>query len=226
LVIVVVAWPAILQAQSVTSLFTGLPGDFKNMATLSSIAVVGAGGAAGAIVHPEDRDIASRARRSIHLEEFLDAGNLAGNGAVQVGTALTVYAVGRVARSRATARYGADLVRAQFVSGIITDGLKVAVRRRRPDGGRYSFPSGHTASAFATAAVTYRHFGPKAGIPAFVLASYIGSSRVTDFKHFPSDVLFGAAVGIAAGRAVSVHHRDVTVSPFINRRAFGVVARF
>lgn len=58
-----------------------------------------------------------------------------------------------------------------------------------------SFPSGHTASSFAAAASIF-HYSRKAGIPALVMASAVGISRVYLCVHWPSDVIAGAVVGI------------------------------
>jgi membrane-associated phospholipid phosphatase len=107
---------------------------------------------------------------------------------------------------------GSDLLRAQLVSGIITDGIKWATNRTRPDGGKYSFPSGHTSSSFATASVLQHHFGWKVGVPSYALATYVASSRVANSRHFVSDVVFGAGIGIASGRATTFHLRDSTVT--------------
>ena len=61
-----------------------------------------------------------------------------------------------------------------------------------------SFPSTHTAWAFAAAAAIFmRH--RIAGIAAFVAAALIAFSRMYLFLHFPTDVLFGIAMGIALG---------------------------
>jgi membrane-associated phospholipid phosphatase len=56
----------------------------------------------------------------------------------------------------------------------------------------------------ASAIVLQRHFGWKAGVPACAVAAYIGVSRLSQNKHYASDVVFGAAVGMVAGRAVTV----------------------
>ena len=57
----------------------------------------------------------------------------------------------------------------------------------------YAFPSGHAASAFAAASVLERHFGYRASWPALAAATYVGTSRLVDDRHFLSDVVFGAA---------------------------------
>lgn len=65
-----------------------------------------------------------------------------------------------------------------------------------PKPGEFSFPSGHTSSSFAAAAVFYRHLPKKIGIPALVLAGLIGFSRLYVGVHYPTDVLAGAVMGI------------------------------
>ena len=63
-----------------------------------------------------------------------------------------------------------------------------------------SFPSTHSAWAFGGAtAIFLQH--KKAGIAAYVAAVLIGFSRLYLFLHFPPDVLFGAAMGVALGFA-------------------------
>lgn len=62
----------------------------------------------------------------------------------------------------------------------------------------YSFPSGHTFSSF-TAATILLWTDKKIGIPAFILASFIGFSRLYLYVHFPSDVLVGIILGLAVG---------------------------
>ena len=60
----------------------------------------------------------------------------------------------------------------------------------------FSFPSGHTGSSFAAAAVIYRNMTAKIGIPVLILAILIGLSRLYLGVHYPSDVLFGVLSGI------------------------------
>ena len=65
-----------------------------------------------------------------------------------------------------------------------------------PTPSEFSFPSGHTASSFAAAAVFYRHLPKKIGIWAIVLAGLIGFSRLYVGVHYPTDVLAGVLTGI------------------------------
>lgn len=60
----------------------------------------------------------------------------------------------------------------------------------------FSFPSGHTSSAFAAAGAILLNKKWKVGIPALLLAAVIGFSRNYLLVHYPTDVLFGAVFGL------------------------------
>ena len=65
-----------------------------------------------------------------------------------------------------------------------------------PTPSEFSFPSGHTSSSFAAAAVFYRHLPKRLGIPSVVLAGLIGFSRLYVGVHYPTDVIAGVVMGI------------------------------
>ena len=65
-----------------------------------------------------------------------------------------------------------------------------------PTPSQYSFPSGHTSSSFAAAAVFYRHLPKKIGIPSIILAGLIGFSRLYIGVHYPTDVIAGVVMGV------------------------------
>ncbi len=187
-------------------LFAPLGSDFKHLASRETVLWLTAGGLSAIAVHPGDPSVTRSFVSSNVTEETLDPGQTIGNGVVQFGAALGVYIAGRLDHSPRAAQLGSDLFRAQVVSGTLTQGLKFAAGRTRPDGTSYSFPSGHAASAFATATVLQRYYGWKVGVPAFALAAYVGGSRLSENRHYLSDVLFGASIGILSARAVTVGH--------------------
>ena len=65
-----------------------------------------------------------------------------------------------------------------------------------PTPSEFSFPSGHTSSSFAAAAVFYRHLPKKIGLPSVILAGLIGFSRLYVGVHYPTDVIAGVLMGI------------------------------
>jgi undecaprenyl-diphosphatase len=75
-------------------------------------------------------------------------------------------------------------------------------RRGAPMPGSGSFPSGHTASAFAFATAVSADL-PMLTLPLFGLASAVGYSRVHNGVHYPGDVMGGAVLGLSIGTAVS-----------------------
>lgn len=101
--------------------------------------------------------------------------------------------------------WGRMLVSDAF-SGVImaglVNGLKYTVRRPRPDGtASNSFPSGHTATAFMTAAMLHKEYGwrsPWFSIGGYAVATFTGVSRVLNDRHFLTDVMAGAAIGVAS----------------------------
>lgn len=151
----------------------------------------------------EDPAASARALEHAPWDDLSDFGNLYGNGAVLGAGALSLYALGRFTRRTGLQDAGFDAVRSLAITYAGVGVLKLAVHRTRPDGGAYSFPSGHTAGAFAVAPVLARHFGWRAAVPAYVLAAMTGAGRLEDRHHYLSDVLFGAALGTAVGLAES-----------------------
>ena len=115
-------------------------------------------------------------------------------------------------------------------SGAVTIGttyaLKYAVNETRPNGGRYSFPSGHTSLAFTGAAFVHERYGWEWGLPAELAAAAVAWSRVDARQHHWYDVL--ASVGIAHASAFFlVDHKDsgVTLFPMVggHKPSFGIV---
>ena len=133
-----------------------------------------------------------------------------GDGWFQGGAAVATYVVGKMRHQPRVTHTGSDLIRAQILNGLVTQALKITVDRERPTGSSRAFPSGHTSATFASAAVLQRHYGWKIGAPAYAVASFVGWSRVWDGQHWLSDVVFGAAVGLASGYTVTLGHRGPT----------------
>ena len=125
-------------------------------------------------------------------------------GAAMVPLVGALFVAGRFAPEGRFRSASYDFAQAMIVSGAYTTILKYSVQRTRPDGSNnLSFPSGHTSSAFSLATVAKQHYGWKVGVPAYLLASGIGLSRIEKDKHYLSDVLAGATLGVIVGRTVA-----------------------
>lgn len=132
-------------------------------------------------------------------------GNVIGNFVFQIGAGFATYAGGKAAGNKKLAYAGRDIVRAQLLSQSMVQAVKYTVRRDRPDhSDNKSFPSGHSASMFATATVLQRYYGWKVGVPAYALGSYVGLARMAWNRHHASDVVMGAGFGIASARTVTM----------------------
>lgn len=91
----------------------------------------------------------------------------------------------------------------------ITYALKWTLDVERPDGGRHSFPSGHTSAAFCGASFIQKRYGWAAGIPAYAAASFVGYSRVHAGRHHIWDVVAGAAIGAACSQLLTRTDKQV-----------------
>jgi membrane-associated phospholipid phosphatase len=180
----------------------------------STWVILAVGGAAAAIAHPFDDEVNGHLAGSDAASKFFAPGKFVGAVYVQASVAVGLYVVGRYIvppaegepRTNKLSHLGFDMLRALIVSQALTQGIKYAVRRDRPTGECCSFPSGHSSATFATASVLERHLGYRGAWPTLLVATYVAMSRLHDNRHFLSDVLFGASVGVASGWTVVGRH--------------------
>lgn len=136
---------------------------------------------------------------------MFQSGNLIGQVAFQIGAGFVTAGAGKMTGNKKLAYAGRDIVRAQVLSQTVVQTLKFGVRRPRPDASNnHSFPSGHSASTFATATVLHRYYGWKVGAPAYALGTYVALARMAWNRHHATDVVMGAGFGIAAARTVTM----------------------
>lgn len=178
-----------------------------------TLPIVALGGLAAALTwDAENPDVMARALESSPLEPGMDAGNGYGDGWTIGGGAAATLLAGELAGSPRLRRLGTDLLTSYLASGAVSGIIKLGVNRRRPSGGGLSFPSGHTTAAFSAVPVLARDLGWRAALPALGLAAMTGLGRMEDRRHYLSDVLFGAAIGLAVGDVVA---RGRTTAPGI-----------
>jgi membrane-associated phospholipid phosphatase len=191
---------------SLAAVFGQVPKDLWHFLNWDTAKILAIGGGAAAVGHIWDDDLSGELETSVRLNDAFSPGHTYGAFTVQVLIGAGLYTGGRIAKHGHLAQTGGDIMRAQLLSQIYVQGIKYTAQRERPDGSNsQSFPSGHSASAFATASVLQRQYGWKVGVPAMVLAGYVATARVHDNKHYLSDVIFGASMGIAAEHTVSLH---------------------
>jgi len=127
-----------------------------------------------------------------------------------LATPSAILAYGYYKKDKHYKNAGWYMVGSLAANTIVTQGAKYIVNRKRP----YldypvitpyqadtdpSFPSGHTSTAFATAAALSITFNKwYVTVPAYLWATGVGYSRINLGEHYPSDVLVGAAVGIGS----------------------------
>ncbi len=132
---------------------------------------------------------------------------------IGLATPITMFVVGQATHNKELKIKSYKTGISLLVAGAISTTLKLTVQRARPfttypdviyqktEVGSYSFPSGHTNFAFATATSLTLAF-PKwyVIVPAYSYAAAVGYSRMYLGVHYPSDVLAGALIG--AGSAL------------------------
>jgi membrane-associated phospholipid phosphatase len=178
-------------------------GDFKNFFGADTAKVMGYVALAAIATAPWDRE---GINNGFNIPTALfESGNAIGQFAFQASAGLATYGIAKAIKNPKGAAVGRDIVRAQILSQVLVQTLKYSVRRERPDGSNNkSFPSGHSASAFATATVLQRHYGWKVGVPAYALGGYIALARMAWNRHHATDVVMGAGFGIASARTVTM----------------------
>ncbi len=213
-----------------SALFHNMGDDVKHMPRWNSLYWLAGGGALAAAVHPADHSINARLLNS-STNNLWVPGKIIGSTETILGASFATYIVGRSKHMNRLQHLGMDEIEAAILTEGIVEGAKQVVRRDRPlnpDGttqAGFSFPSGHSATTFAAATVLQQHLGYKAGIPTYLIASYVAASRLHDNRHFASDVVFGAAVGIVIGRSVTWHGRNFYASPMLVPNGAGILVQ-
>lgn len=193
--------------------FTDVVDDVRRLPSSNAAGLsIAVGSILSTSLHPLDDDLAQW-----RPEDEFKSGTWIGNPLVLAGSSLALYGIGEMADSRRTKWVASDLFRAQLLSLGICYGIKYAVQRERPDhSSNDSFPSGHSTQMFASAAVLTRHFGVGAAWPAFGTATFVSLSRLNQHRHYLSDVVFGAGLGLAVGWSGATAAADWRITPTLS----------
>ncbi len=97
------------------------------------------------------------------------------------------------------------LATSYLLMGLTVNSFKKTAKVERPDGSSYnSFPSGHTATAFMGAELMYQEYKDQSiwyGISGYVIAAGTGAFRMYNNRHWLTDVVAGAGIGIISAKA-------------------------
>jgi membrane-associated phospholipid phosphatase len=103
------------------------------------------------------------------------------------------------------------LVKSEAIMLVLTYSLKGLTNVPRPDASDVeSFPSGHTAQAFATATFMAKEYGDQSiwyTVGAYGIATTVGAMRILNNRHWVSDVFAGAGIGILSTNLAYLTHR-------------------
>ena len=160
-------------------------------------------------------------------DNFFEFGEVLGSAVYPLAASALFMTLSGNRKTSTMKAFGSDMIRAHFFNGLVTVSMKGLINRTRPNGASYSYPSGHTSTAFTTAGVINHHYGPKWGIPAFVLAGYVGLSRLQENKHYATDIIAGAVIGTYISYKISNRKNSdekFTIMPSLVRGSPG--ARF
>jgi membrane-associated phospholipid phosphatase len=153
-----------------------------------------------------------------------------GSGYVLVPAAGLTYLIGKLDHKERTRETGILSLEAVADAGIVVEGLKLATNRQRPyvapGTGKFwpddtdffttngSFPSGHSAAAWALVRVMVDETPGHRWlhVALYGLASSVALARVTGENHFPSDILVGSVIGYTVGGYV-YHRRSAFYIP-------------
>ncbi len=206
------------------TLFRCILHDVQGVGQRRSLVWLGSGAAlaAGSILLDDETNAAMRDARP---DASLAAGEVLGHAGLQFGAPLAAYAIAKVTGSEDAAALSVALLRTHVLNAALTRGFKLIPRARPYQESatftKGSFPSGHTSAMFATSTVLLRRWGWRAGVPAYLLATYAGTTRLEN-KHYLSDVTFGAALGIAVGLVVNLPGGGPEIAPLVGPGRAGV----
>lgn len=167
-----------------------------------------------------------RTPQSDRITKFIEP---IGRGYIPLGISAGIGVLGCITHNNTLTNAGLQSFKALIITDAVVGIIKYSVQRTRPYAtdnpynihsifntrNNVSFPSGHTADAFAMATAIC-HFIPNKyyHIPIYLLATAVGLSRIHDNKHWASDVFMGAVIGTAVTKTIlSKKYQRRTITP-------------
>ena len=117
-----------------------------------------------------------------------------------------------------------SLTKSLGLTALSTVALNSIIDKDSPNGSSSdAFPSGHTSIAFSSAAFIQRRYGWRPGIPAYLVATYVGHLRMETDDHDAMDVIGGAAVGVLSSYLLTKPFNDnVKISAWADSKSTGL----
>lgn len=170
--------------------------------------------ATGVLIAKVDRPADNRIQ-SKSLQQTAGQWSNVGLG-LEIGSAVLAYGMGCGKHHSYLRDTGFKALAAMGAAGTADLALKLAFDRQFPNtpnstgkfwGGGRSFPSGHSATSFAFAAVVAHRYPKNKWVKwgAYALATGVSLSRYPAKKHYPSDILIGATLGYVTGAYLADH---------------------
>jgi len=153
------------------------------------------------------------------VQDWIRLTNRLGGGMNPAMVVIFFYLAGVACRCSRWRRYALAMTLAGAGAGLLAQIIKYAVGRTRPElwlgpfhharASATSFPSGHTVGAFALAGILlFTSPSRTLRVVAVLLAAGVGLSRILAFRHWTSDVVASAAVGLIVAWSVSQLTRE------------------
>jgi hypothetical protein len=181
--------------------------DTKALGKPKYLITLGIGAALAGGLQPLDHRVNRHFHHTDVLHGWEKTGNNISNPATLFGVSGLLYVYSLAASDEVYRKRSTILLEGLAYNNLVTLALKAAFERQSPNGHGFlgikdSFPSGHTSSAFAVAAMLDEMYGHQVGFPLYVVAGFAGFARLQGGDHYLSDCVFGAFLGYAIGHAV------------------------
>jgi len=174
-----------------------------------------AGGGSIALHDKADDTIANHFEKHRSLQKDLDnITDMAGNPGIHFAATGIWYWMAVNKKDDLNIQRSWVMMRALAVTGATTLMLKGIANNHSPNDKDFAWPSGHTASSFCVASVLDEFYGPNVGIPAYLLAGFVGYRMMDSGDHWASDVLFGGVLGYVVGHSIAGEHKRLEIAGF------------
>ena len=208
--------------------FKDLGRNFKALPSTRNLLPALVGGAALGLATIPEQDLEQHFSSGTMWGGWAASGKYLGNPVILGGVSTALFAFSRKSQDRRFRSFSYALLQGSIMTTAVVQPMKLGFQRLRPNGENYSFPSGHSTDTFMYATVISEHYGWKAAIPAYAVASYVSMTRLADRKHHITDAVAGAGIGFLIGRTVSARMKlpsRVSMNVYRVRGGFAGVVR-